>query len=524
MAATKYNIPLLRSFLSVCETNHRVTCGHKPLDGPLTSSAVSRIRVIDVVDMCVVEAKKEERYVALSYVWGQTKQLHLLQSSLARLKTQGALALSDEGLGNQISKTVLDAIVLCRDLGERYLWVDTLCIVQDSPRDKMWQIGRMGRIYGGAVLTIIAAAGEDADAGLSLAKYLGQRSDEHEGSKNLDAEEEFEREMSGCKWDTRGWTFQEKVLSTRMLIFTENTTFFRCNSSLFPSSSQPGSESADPRPQSQPETATLNPNSELEKYTKLVEQYSTRNLSFQSDALKAFSGILGLFATLNQKSNTFTYGLPVAAFDFAFCWSVKSHQPSLRRPEFPSWSWVGWQQEVSYEHVRKEKEGGDRGGGQGGYWYTSDLIRLTHERANGPWASFRSEILLPRSWGEYAHSANIVFEASTAVLRVGRSSATDSADPEASSGDFKVSSTYDESVVYGTINFDKKWREEQCDELKFFVVHAERGDKEVEPVVTILMCYEEKEEKMFRVNTMSCSIPFSRWLLARPKTKLIALW
>lgn len=472
---------------------------------------MSRIRVIDVDQMCIVDARKGERYVALSYVWGQTKQLHLVQRTLSAFKTPGALSTDDQGLGTRISKTVSDAISLCRELGERYLWVDTLCIIQDSPRDKMWQIGRMGRIYRGAVLTIVAAAGDDADAGLALTSLL---SEEREGEKmEVDVDEEFEKEIKGCKWDTRGWTFQEKVLSTRMLIFTKHTIFFRCSSSLFSPTFIPR-PSLDTQPQSQPDPPILDPDSELVMYTRLVEQYSTRNLSFQSDALKAFSGIQGLFTTLNQKSNTFTYGLPVSAFDFAFCWSVKTHRPSLRRLEFPSWSWVGWQQEVSYEHA----------GGENGYWYTSDLIRLTHERANGPWASFKSETLLPRSWGEYSHSANILFEASTATLRVSPSASISGRDSVSTSEDFNVSSIQDESIVYGKINLDRKWREEHGDDLKFFVVHAVRGEEEKEPVITILMCYEEVNEKMFRVNTMRCKIPFSSWLLARPKTKFISLW
>lgn len=78
--------------------------------------------------------------------------------------------------------------------------------------------------------------------------------------------------------------------------------------------------------------------------------------------------------------------------------------------------------------------------------------------------------------------------------------------------------------MYGKINLDRKWREEHDDKLEFFVVHAVLGEEDNELVITILMCYEEVKEKAFRVNTMSCMIPFSRWLLASPKTKLISLW
>jgi Heterokaryon incompatibility protein (HET) len=104
-------------------------------------------------------------FVALSYVWGENTQSLLLtranENSLVRERPGG----STFELEN-LPKTVADALTLVRMLGIRYLWVDALCIVQDSDHDKQVQISSMGEIYQNAALTIVAARAEDATSSL----------------------------------------------------------------------------------------------------------------------------------------------------------------------------------------------------------------------------------------------------------------------------------------------------------------------------------------------------------------------
>ena len=57
-------------------------------------------------------------------------------------------------------------MILTRTLGLDYLWVDTLCIIQDDEENKMKDIARIGSMYSSAHFTIIAADGDDADHGL----------------------------------------------------------------------------------------------------------------------------------------------------------------------------------------------------------------------------------------------------------------------------------------------------------------------------------------------------------------------
>lgn len=120
-------------------------------------------------------------------------------------------------------------LLLCvRDLESVISGSHPLCIVQNSLRYKMWQISRMGRIHRWCDDSFGRAAGSDADAGCRAleAESGALREDDHDDLLYLD--QRFEEAISVCKWDTRRWTFQDKMLSSRLLIFTESEVFFRC--------------------------------------------------------------------------------------------------------------------------------------------------------------------------------------------------------------------------------------------------------------------------------------------------------
>jgi hypothetical protein len=131
----------------------------------LSRGAKSPLRLIDVKDQCVIEAHTPLRYFALSYTWWQyVEQVKLKFGTLSQFMTKEGLA------QEKLPKTIKDAMTLTSRLGERYLWVDVLCIIQDDTEDnsdKRIQMERMCTIYTNAILTIIAGEGKDADAGLS---------------------------------------------------------------------------------------------------------------------------------------------------------------------------------------------------------------------------------------------------------------------------------------------------------------------------------------------------------------------
>ncbi|OCL12173.1 hypothetical protein AOQ84DRAFT_285710, partial [Glonium stellatum] len=186
-----------------------------------------RFRVVDVMKGCVMDAPLDCEYVALSYVWGNANQLRLTSNTLHALSQEGAL----HGCF-QTATTVQDSIELCRGIGKRYLWVDSLCILQDDLDEKHGSLTHMSTVYESAVLTIIAASGSNADAGLPGVRHGTRNSIQHferiDGLNlastlefpNLCAEESYK--------NSNGWKLQESALSKRFLVFTDHQVYFRC--------------------------------------------------------------------------------------------------------------------------------------------------------------------------------------------------------------------------------------------------------------------------------------------------------
>jgi hypothetical protein len=332
-------------WLDECRRNHGAGCKpstYEPGEGVA-------IRVIDIQDQSLVELSTGCNYAALSYVWGGPQQIRLLTGNIKTFQQPGGL----KQIWRQLPKTISDALEFTKLVGYRFLWVDSLCIVQDDGVDLTAQIPNMHLVYGCASVTIVAAAGQDANSGLP-----GIRGREREAFPTLVAEgvpdlvaglPAFAPTIFNSVWETRGWTFQEKILSKRLIFFTKYQLFYHCNSATW-------CEDAvwvnrDPKIQMNVAQSQLNPYYQnvplpspnfagLRKFFHLVGGYHARKLTKESDSLDAFSGALSSLST--ELATSFCWGIPVVYIREALLWTTAIHDPRLRRPGFPSWSWVGW--------------------------------------------------------------------------------------------------------------------------------------------------------------------------------------
>lgn len=202
------SIEQVRGWMNRCERSHGDKCS-SPLQipGQVDRLTAYPARVIDVNEQCVVPVDGPCKYVTLSYVWGQASQLLLTKDNKHDLMSPGFLKTMSE----KVPTTILDAIDLVSKIGEKYLWVDALCLIQDDEADMRSGIQIMDSIYQGSVLTITAASGSDANAGLP-----GLRSNSRQSSQLIEAILPGMRmtvihslpEYMGCsKYATRGWTW-----------------------------------------------------------------------------------------------------------------------------------------------------------------------------------------------------------------------------------------------------------------------------------------------------------------------------
>jgi len=316
----------------------------------------------------IVPASPSHEYLALSYTWGK----HDKQGdSITTNKTT-------------VPKTILDSIIVTRSMGHEFLWVDQYCIDQHDHSEKDFQMSHMNDIYKGAAVTIIAAAGEDANSGLPGVGDTPRTPQDNVsiGEVQLISSMHVPRcTIKSSKWSTRAWTYQEGILSTRRLVFTEYETYFECSSMHWRESwrgdwdslhshgrfcrfilpgvfSKKGTKTCP--------TLTKAPFLRLQNCYKAIRTYSTKEFSLnygEKDSLMAFKGVMNDFETGEHPVHQH-WGVPfissvkspravLDSFVASLLWrhtrSVLSVSPRpRRRPNFPSWSWAGWEGEVDF--------------------------------------------------------------------------------------------------------------------------------------------------------------------------------
>ncbi|KAH7390414.1 heterokaryon incompatibility protein-domain-containing protein, partial [Cadophora sp. MPI-SDFR-AT-0126] len=335
---------LLKRMISKCATTHE-ECKRDPRDD-------EEMILIDVDQMCLVQVKSVQ-YVTLSYVWGNNPIFKTNQSNFQRLQAPGAL--------NKVSNLTRDVAAVVKGLGVRYLWIDALCIIQDDESHKRTQISRMADIYGQSCLTIVALTGTSSESTLpgvstprpqTLSVVHGMPFTFHLSGLTKTAHDQV--------YETRGWTFQERLISRRCLYFTDRQVHFECrhgctsdHEQIFPENDR--RRYATPLNPLQPlhsldktEKFSL---TTLETFTSMVCQYTSRTLSYPSDIENAF---LGIQAFMSRKlSWRFVAALPMGVLDWALLWLPRGQ---LKRRSWvstngkevrpPSWSWLGWEGQV----------------------------------------------------------------------------------------------------------------------------------------------------------------------------------
>lgn len=359
---------LMAKWYHECKGNH-TNCS-KPkistkLDEPVgneepNTSLLAYTRLIDVEKRCLVTIETETEFVALSYVWGNSLNLdfHTKMENVAAREM-------DSGLSSIVfPKTIADAINLTSDLGIRYLWIDSLCIVQDDA-EKFMEISRMDVIYGLASLVLVAAAGADANVGLT-GYFRSPRTEDKQEIQQIDrfqlmvSSPPLGKILSTSKWNTRGWTFQEWDLARRALVFTDQQVYYVCSNSnfsedIYDQPIPPTAENSDDEriilPQVPNTPASQTGNSEWTEYQHIIESYTPRELTHESDTLLAISGLL---ANLHRTHGSrFLCGVSVENFQDALFW-VTVNGTGFRGASdegerlFPTWSWAGWKGAVRY--------------------------------------------------------------------------------------------------------------------------------------------------------------------------------
>lgn len=364
----RIDVDVLRQRITKCDSPYRMLPETESFS-PLLQTVPS-LRLIDVIEQRVVETSIRCRFLALSYVWGGRQTFQSTKTNQRFLGRRCSLR------DAELPLTIRDAIDLVREIGERYLWVDSLCITQDDDDYKMGQIRLMDQIYNNAVAVIVCATGENAEAGLMGFRSFSRKWTQHTAAiQGLTVANYAERtdsleEIWGSKWRSRAWTFQEEMLARRQLTFTSNEVIFESAEGEFSeqfhdlSSRPPHLERSDETDAHWTQSSLqrrFSSGATFEEYTYLISEYSAREMSYSTDALNAIEGVLAYLKS--RFPGGFVYGLPYAYLNTALIWEPfgpvkRRRHPTSGAPIFPSWSWAGWECKVSYNIAQESRAKG----------------------------------------------------------------------------------------------------------------------------------------------------------------------
>jgi serine/threonine protein kinase len=165
--------------------------------------AGSRLRLISSIEL---PGGSDATYAAISHTWTDQD----LTLSSGRLKEMQASLLRE-----QLPKALNDAIAVADRIGHRYIWVDSLCVIQDSAEDKRKECAMMASTYRNAVVTIVADTADTSPGPVQINKPAGNPA---------------HWEAPGFAWDTRPWCLQERLLCGRLLHLTKGQMYWDCHS------------------------------------------------------------------------------------------------------------------------------------------------------------------------------------------------------------------------------------------------------------------------------------------------------
>lgn len=398
-------LSLARSWLEDCTSLN----GKHAICGRSENTPLLPTRLIDIgpdsntnARLYLPQPGEKGHWVALSHCWGNVISLQTTTSNLDDFQ---------KGLPT-FPQTFADAIYVARTLGQRYLWIDSLCIIQDSARDWATESSRMDRIYSQALFTIVADAAENCTSGflqpparnvkkttvihcdvgngtkgdekLTFAVHVRERGklayqlpshDFHPGRSPYDELRSPSTQRISSKLSTRAWAFQERILSARTLHFGPTEIAWECRAlcacECSATNERTGlvksllkdSHALQP---SFSESAPSKDKHDLKRVDNawqrdIVEEYTQLNLTKKLDRLPALAGLAARTLSF-RPGDQYMAGLWRNTLADGLSWYTNPGHPSARLPwsmgdasllgsSPPSWSWASVSGNIKYARV-----------------------------------------------------------------------------------------------------------------------------------------------------------------------------
>jgi hypothetical protein len=341
-----------RRELEVCLSQHNA-CAHTKCNRLPTRV----LRIDGPKDVKLhVTATEVSPYLCLSHCWGKVPIVTTTSLNLKEFQQNLPW--------EKLPKTFQDAISFTIRLGFRYLWIDSLCIIQDSAEDWRHEGSKMASIYQNATLTLAATSSCDSTGGCFVKtspRYQSRKwnfTDAENNAYEIHTRSPlYHSEFSQWRLplSTRAWAFQERVLSPRVLHFTENELIWECLQQI-------NCECSDVwiymelagdinKTAFRPNEWADEPLEKIDRHwQKIVSLYTTKDVTFDKDI---FPALQGLAKMVPDKMGPYLAGIWRNTVDSNLSWYVPGPLSGSRLEEWraPSWSWASSAEPVEWPNI-----------------------------------------------------------------------------------------------------------------------------------------------------------------------------
>ncbi|PVH82367.1 HET-domain-containing protein, partial [Cadophora sp. DSE1049] len=311
---------LCKKWLQSCVESHErcssPSAQHKP---------PTRLLAIRGTTLQLCETTKRQipvKYATLSHCWGSKEFLKLGKDNLNIFHLSIPY--------DKLPKTFQDAIFIARYLGFDYLWIDSLCIIQNDEDDWERESTLMTNVYGGSSLNIAAASAEDGSVGCFFQRERHWRTQlalkTTSGTTLHDVGRYFANYPERKPLFERGWVLQERYLPPRTLYFHEEEILWDCKETSCCESS------------SIVDRNLISGMVSRDKWWDMVERYSDMTLTEPSDKLVAIGGLAKVIQT--QTGDEYVAGLWRQGLELQLLWWASPFRKKAETYVAPTWSWA----------------------------------------------------------------------------------------------------------------------------------------------------------------------------------------
>lgn len=181
--------------------------------------------------LCLRDGKgvSPSQFVALSHCWGTGKRFRTIKSNVDQFK---------KGIDfEQLPNTFKDGVKVARELGFRYLWIDSLCIIQDDLNDWNLEASRMEKVFSSADFVIAASSASSSEDGFLPAArnqqpFITVKTPSNGKAFIVKSIDRFHQDVEESVLNRRGWVLQERALARRTLHFTSSQVYWECGAGI----------------------------------------------------------------------------------------------------------------------------------------------------------------------------------------------------------------------------------------------------------------------------------------------------